>query len=61
MTREEFKLLFGLNEGDPGMEHADELHEEKGTSWFEIARSEIATMNHLLLKGIACCSRCNKM
>ena len=48
MTREQFKLLFGMNDDDNGMEYADELHHE-GMSWFEIARDFIATMNGLIL------------
>lgn len=47
MTREDFMELMGLNEGDEGMEYADEQH-ENGETWFEIAKSTIATMNMLL-------------
>ena len=48
LTREQFKLLFSMEEGDDGLEYADELHEE-GKTWFEIARDSITTMNGLLL------------
>ena len=50
LTREQFKMLFSLEEGDDGLEYADELHEE-GKSWFEIARDSISTMNFLILNS----------
>lgn len=47
MTREIFKELFNLSEGDDGLDYADEQH-ENGMTWFEIAKSTIATMYMLL-------------
>ena len=48
MTREQFKLLFMMEDDDAGMEYADEEH-ASGKSWFEIAQGNIATMNALIL------------
>lgn len=47
MTRTQFMELMGLEEGMDGMEYADEEHAE-GKTWWEIAKSSIATMNMLL-------------
>lgn len=47
MTREQFKLLFGLNDYDEGMMIADEEHEQ-GKDWFQIAQESIAQMNSML-------------
>ena len=47
MNREQFMELMGLNEGDDGMEYADECH-NNGQNWWEIAKASIATMNMLL-------------
>ena len=48
MIREQFMDLFGLTESDAAMEYADEEHEVTDKSWYEIAKAQIATMNHLL-------------
>lgn len=48
MTREQFMDLFGLTENDEAMGYADEAHELLDRSWYEIAKDQIATMNHLL-------------
>lgn len=48
ITREQFMDLMGFNEGDDGMDYAEELH-EAGESWWEIAKGIIASMNLLLL------------
>lgn len=47
MTREQYMDLFGLTEFDAGMEYADE-EVANGATWYEIAKSNIATMNMLL-------------
>ena len=47
MNRKQFMELMGLNEGDDGLDYADEMHEE-GMSWWEIAKESIATMGMLL-------------
>lgn len=47
ITREQFMDLMGLEEGDDGMDYADECH-ESGESWWDIAKGNIATMNMLL-------------
>ena len=47
MTREQFMELMGLRDGDDGMDYADEQF-ECGESWWEIAKSTIATMNVLM-------------
>lgn len=50
MTREQFKELMGLEEGDAGLEYADECMERGIDSYWEIAKANIATMNMLLLE-----------
>lgn len=47
MTREQYMDLFDLTESDAGMEYADE-EVANGSTWYEIAKSNIATMNMLL-------------
>ena len=47
MTREDFKMLFKLDDFDEGMFLAEEDH-EKGKSWFQIAQESIEQMNSML-------------
>lgn len=47
MTREMYKELFNLTDSDAGMEVADE-QVSTGLTYYEVAKSTIATMNFLL-------------
>lgn len=49
MTREDFKALFNLNEGDEALVQADSFHELEVT-WFDIARDMIAQMDSMLTR-----------
>ena len=48
LTREQFMELMGLNEGDVGMDHAEEWH-DAGESWWDIAKASIFNMNQIIL------------
>ena len=48
MTREQFMELFGLNEGDAGMEYVDECMASGFDGYWEMAKSLIATTDMLL-------------
>ena len=50
MTREQFMDLFNLTESDAGMEYADE-EVANGSSYFEVAKANITTMNHIILNN----------
>lgn len=52
MTREEFKMLFKLTDSDSGMEFADE-EVANGSTYFEVAKRNIATLTYLANKGLA--------
>ena len=50
MTREQFMELMSLEEGDDGMDYAEECH-AMGESWWDIAIGCIATMDMLIRKN----------
>ena len=47
MTREDFKMLFKLEDDEEGMLLADEDN-EKGKSWFQIAQESIIQMDWMI-------------
>ena len=47
LTREQFMELMGFEEGDEGLQIADDEHKD-GTDYFIIARETIKQLNYML-------------